>query len=128
MKWYLKAIKQYADFQTRARRKEYWMVVLFNIIISFILFFIDFSFFIDENNLNAQFPIFSLLYSLFMFIPSLAVTVRRLHDAGKSGWNILFGLIPILGTFILLYFYFLDSVPGENKWGPNPKETVQYEA
>jgi len=61
------------------------------------------------------------LYSLAVLIPSLAVTVRRLHDVGKSGWFILVGLIPLIGSIWLLVLFCTDSKPGENQYGPSPK-------
>lgn len=62
-----------------------------------------------------------LLYALVALVPSIALTVRRLHDTGRSGWKIFWGLIPYIGGFILLYFWVQDSQPNENKWGTNPK-------
>lgn len=61
------------------------------------------------------------LYSLAVIIPGIAVSVRRLHDIGKSGWYLLVGFIPLIGVFILLYFMVVDSNPGNNEYGPNPK-------
>lgn len=61
------------------------------------------------------------LFSLALFIPSLAVAVRRLHDIGRSGWWLLIGLIPLVGAFVLLVFAVQDSQPGSNAYGPNPK-------
>ena len=113
MNWYLKALKNYVNFQGRARRKEYWMFVLFNIIISLILTVVELSANID--------PLLTGLYSLFILLPSLAITVRRLHDTGKSGWWILISLIPIVGSIILLVFTCLDSEGNDNHYGSNPK-------
>jgi uncharacterized membrane protein YhaH (DUF805 family) len=121
MNWYLQAIRQYADFSGRARRKEYWMFFLYNIIFLIMAILLDIA--LDTNFGPEPGPgIFYLLYALFMFIPSLALSVRRLHDTGKSGWSILFGLIPIAGPIVLIVFYLTDSEAGINKWGPNPKE------
>ncbi|MDY0077004.1 MAG: DUF805 domain-containing protein [Bacteroidales bacterium] len=64
------------------------------------------------------------IYSLALIIPSLAVAVRRLHDVGKSGWMILIGLIPLIGFIWLLVLMVTDSKPGENQYGPNPKENM----
>jgi uncharacterized membrane protein YhaH (DUF805 family) len=61
-------------------------------------------------------------YMLFVFLPGLSVQVRRLHDTGRSGWYLFVVLIPIIGAFIWLYFLIQDSMPGENQYGPNPKE------
>jgi len=122
MKWYLKVLKQYADFSGRARRKEYWMFVLFNLIFIIVASILD-------NVLGTTVGVlpygaFYFLYILAVFIPSLAVGVRRLHDTGKSGWMILIGLIPIIGTIWLLVFMLIDSNPGENQYGVNPKEVA----
>ncbi|MEF2966993.1 DUF805 domain-containing protein [Paenibacillus sp. M1] len=113
MDWYLKVLKNYVGFEGRARRKEYWMFVLFNFIISFILGFV--SGLIGIGN------ILGYLYSLAVLLPSLAVLFRRLHDTGKSGWWVLISLIPVVGTIILLVFTCLDGDEGINKYGPNPK-------
>lgn len=63
----------------------------------------------------------TLIYQLAVLVPSIAVSVRRMHDIGKSGWMLLVGLIPVIGVLILLYFTVLDSQPGNNEYGPNPK-------
>lgn len=106
-------MKQYADFNGRARRTEYWMFVLFNIIFSAIAGIIDTI--IGTNLLN-------VIYSLAVLIPGIAVAVRRLHDIGKSGWYYLLVLIPIVGFIILIVWFCKDSETGANSWGPNPKE------
>ena len=120
MKWFIKCLTQYADFNGRARRKEYWMFVLFNAIISFVIGFI-FGLIEGFTGITGISYI-SYIYSLFILIPSLAVCVRRLHDIGKSGWMLLLILIPIIGSIWLLILYVKDSQPGVNKYGPNPKE------
>ena len=114
MKWYLKAISQYADFSSRARRSEYWYFVLFNVLFSCVALIID--------TLLGTAGIFNGIYALFVFIPGLSVLVRRLHDVGKSGWMYFIVLIPIIGYIWLLVLLFTDSEVGENKWGANPKE------
>lgn len=108
MKWYLKAIKQYADFSGRARRKEYWMFTLFNTLFATVCIMLS------------QYGIFYTLYILFAIIPSLAVAVRRLHDIGKSGWFNFIAFIPF-GGIVLLIWFCQDSQVGTNKWGKNPK-------
>ncbi|SFA69755.1 MULTISPECIES: DUF805 domain-containing protein [unclassified Bacillus (in: firmicutes)] len=113
MEWYLKVLKNYVVFHGRARRKEYWMFVLVNVIISIILSSIE---------AVADLPKFlSTLYSLAVLLPSLAVGVRRLHDIGKSGWWLLLSLIPIIGGIILLVFMCQDSQESDNQYGANPK-------
>ena len=123
MNWYLKVLNQYFDFNSRARRKEYWMFVLVNFIISMLIIGVDnalgFSFNYTGNVSGTG--VFNLLYNLLILIPSLAVAVRRLHDVGKSGWILLIGLIPIVGAIWLLILLLRDSEAGENKYGPDPK-------
>ena len=126
--------KHYADFSGRARRSEYWGTVLFNgliqaglsIILSIVATILFSS--IEINGEVTFSPLFFLLpdipiyiYGLVWLLPGLAVAVRRLHDIGKSGWNVLWGLLPIIGWIMLIYWYCQDSQLGENKWGANPK-------
>lgn len=108
MKWFIKCFKQYADFKGRARRKEYWMFTLINGIIGFVMGLLGLT-------------ILSWIYSIAVFIPSLAVCVRRIHDIGKSAWWILLFLIPVIGWIWLIILFVQDSQPGENQWGENPK-------
>lgn len=82
----------------------------------------------DSRIVTLLLGIVMIIYVLIVFIPSLAVTVRRLHDTGKSGWYILLNLIPYVGGLIIFIFTVMDSEPGENKWGPNPKEDYLYES
>jgi len=113
MSWYLQALKKYADFGGRARRSEYWMFILFNIIIFIALFAIEAA---------AGGPgILAVLYNFGVFIPTLAVTTRRLHDTDRSGWYILITLVPLVGSLVLLFFMCQDSAPGANRFGANPK-------
>lgn len=122
MSWYIAALKKYAVFSGRARRKEYWYFVLFNMIFCFILVFADI--FTGLFHEQIGFGVLSTLYMLATLLPSLGVTVRRLHDTGRSGWWILISLVPFIGGLILLIFTLLDSKPGENQYGPNPKEVA----
>ncbi|MDW3651589.1 MAG: DUF805 domain-containing protein [Bacteroidia bacterium] len=120
MNYYLMAFKRYADFSGRSRRKEYWYFVLFNFLIYILLFAADMA--IISNSSSAGLGIFSGIYALATLIPSLAVAVRRLHDIGRSGWSILFGLIPLIGAILLLIWYTTDSQVGSNAYGLNPKD------
>lgn len=120
MNWYLKVVRDhYLDFKGRARRQEYWMFVLINILISIALGVIDgvlgLNFGEDGNGF------LSTIYGLIVFLPSLAVTVRRLHDYGKSGWWYLLILLPIIGWIILFIWLCKEGENGQNQWGPNPK-------
>ncbi|MBN2584135.1 MAG: DUF805 domain-containing protein [Planctomycetes bacterium] len=112
MNWYIGVLKKYAVFDGRARRKEYWMFVLFNIIISFVLGIIDGL---------IGYPVLGLIYSLAVLLPGLGVSIRRLHDTGRSGWWILIGFVPIVGFIILLVFMVTEGTKGENAYGPDPK-------
>lgn len=113
MNWYLKCLRQYADVSGRARRSEYWFFVLFNFFAGIVL---------GVLALVLKTPVLTWIYQVAIFIPSLAVCVRRLHDIGKSGWFLLISLIPIIGAIWLLVLYCQDSQPGTNQWGANPKE------
>ena len=95
------------------------MFILINLIISVVLVIIDSL--IGTVIRQAGFGLLQGLYDLAVLIPSIAVTVRRLHDTGRTGWWILIGLIPVIGGIVLLIFMLLDSEPGENQYGPNPK-------
>ncbi|HET53630.1 MAG TPA: DUF805 domain-containing protein [Ignavibacteria bacterium] len=122
MNWYFKVLKQYADFSGRARRKEYWMFVLFNMIFAIVAMILDNVLGIAMEGIGYG-PLYGL-YVLAMLIPGLAVAVRRLHDVGKSGWMILIALIPLVGAIWLLVLMVTDSNPGENQYGQNPKEVT----
>ena len=118
MEWYIKVLKQFNDFKTRARRKEYWMFTLFSVIISTILSLIDKNL---GTGVNTGTGLFGGIYSLLILVPTLSVSVRRLHDLGKSGWMLLIALIPLIGAIWLLILFCKDSQLEENKWGANPK-------
>ncbi len=119
MNWYLGVLKQYATFEGRARRKEYWFFVLFYVLVFLVLSAVDGV--TGTYNADAGVGLLGGLYILATLIPSLAVMVRRLHDTDRSGWWVLIGLIPLLGDLVLLVFMCLDSQPGGNRFGPNPK-------
>ena len=116
MNWYLEVLKKYAVFRGRARRKEYWLFILFNTIISFALILIEYS--VGGPGIVVG------LYYLAVAIPSLAVLVRRLHDTNRSGWWFFINFIPLIGGIIILVFTVQDSQPDENRYGPNPKGTT----
>ena len=119
MNWYFEVLKKYAVFSGRARRKEYWFFVLFNIIISIILAVIDGV--TGTLDPASGMGLLGLICTLAILIPALAVSVRRLHDTGRSGWWLLILLIPLIGTIVILIFMVQDSKPEENQYGPNPK-------
>jgi uncharacterized membrane protein YhaH (DUF805 family) len=125
MQWYTDVIKKYVVFSGRARRKEFWMFVLFNVIISIILGFIDRLIGTDYGRGNG---VLGTIYSLAVLLPSLGVTWRRLHDTNRSGWWILIGLIPIIGWIVLLVFYIQEGNAGDNQYGPDPKAAERFGA
>jgi uncharacterized membrane protein YhaH (DUF805 family) len=118
MNYYLSVLRNYAVFTGRARRSEYWFFFLFNIIIAFVLGVLDG---VMNLTIAQSTGVLGLIYALAVFIPGLAVLVRRLHDTGKSGWWVFIALIPIIGAIVLLVFLVLDSTPGDNQYGVNPK-------
>lgn len=120
MNWYLKVLRQYADFKGRARRKEYWMYTLITSLFAIAAAVLDNVMGIAMPEIGYG-PIYGL-YALATLIPGLAVSVRRLHDVGKSGWFLLIALIPLIGAIWLLVLFVSDGKPGENKYGTNPKE------
>ena len=111
--------KKYACFSGRARRKEYWLFVLFNLIASIIIGVIA-GVLAGATGVGA-FSYLGSIYSLAVLIPGFAVLFRRLHDTGRSGWWWLIAFIPIIGWIVLIVFCCLDSQPGDNQYGPNPK-------
>lgn len=114
MNYYIEVIKKYAVFSGRARRAEYWYFVLFNTIIYTAVTIIS-------NAIGDKTNALISLYILFMFVPSLAVTVRRLHDVDYSGWFLLVTLIPLIGIIWIFVLTLFDSNPDNNKYGANPK-------
>lgn len=111
MHWYTDVLKKYAQFSGRARRQEFWMFTLFNLIISIALMIIGGI---------VGFSLLSTLYSLAVLLPSLAVGVRRLHDTNRSGWFMLLCLIPLI-NLVLIYFLALEGDKQDNAFGPDPK-------
>ena len=124
--------QKYATFRDRASRSEFWWFVLFNMIVGIVAGLFDSLLgFAPQADLvtgngavsasyQASGPI-TVITSLALLVPNLAVAVRRLHDTGRSGWWLLIVLIPLIGALILLWWYIKPSEPGTNKWGPNPQ-------
>ena len=121
MSWFVEALKKYADFSGRSRRMEYWYFALFVIIISIVLSIIDLL--IGTYHRTTGAGLLSSIFSLAILIPSIAATVRRLHDIDRTGWWVLIGLVPLIGWIVLLIFHVQDSTPGTNRYGSNPKST-----
>ena len=110
MNYILKCLKQYADFNGRARRREYWIFFITYMIIYYLLYYVF------------DLLLLSSLFALLFFIPLLAVSVRRMHDIGKSGWWFLVQIIPFVGNIIFIALSLMDSKMGPNRYGANPKE------
>src|SRR6185437_16410107 len=118
MEWYLEVFRKYGDFDGRARRREYWMFYLVNCVVCCAIYGLMIAG--GRSLAPVTFGLLGL-YWLFTIVPSLAVTTRRLHDTGRSGWWQLIILLPLVGVFILLYFLVQDGESDRNEYGPNPK-------
>ena len=140
MEWMLLPLRRYVQFSGRSRRKEYWMFALFLLIIYIIAMALDSmlgfgttSRYADVTDtgaavgVNSTGGIITMLTMLAMFLPSLAVGIRRLHDTDRSGWWLLIGLIPLIGGIVLLVFYCSDGTKGPNRFGPDPKDDTPAE-
>ncbi|MCT4701978.1 DUF805 domain-containing protein [Enterobacteriaceae bacterium H20N1] len=118
MDWYIKALRNYIGFGGRARRKEYWMFILVNLILTGVLSILDkmsgLRIAEDEGALTT-------IYGVLIFLPYWAVQFRRLHDTDRSAWWLLLLLIPVVGWLIVLAFNCQNGTPGENKFGSDPK-------
>lgn len=124
MSWFIHVMKNTFNFSGRARRKEYWMFALMTFLISIVLTTIDI---VAGLEFAPEVGVLSTIFGLIILIPSLSVTVRRLHDTGRSGAWILIGLIPLVGLIVILVFMVLDSQQDTNRFGPNPKAaSTQY--
>ena len=121
MKYYTDSLINYFNIKGRATRKEFWVFFLFNIIFNIIVRVLDYIL-LNLGGFNFTitfgFGYLTLIYTLWLIIPSFTICIRRLHDINKSGVNLLFALIPLVGAVILLIFYCTDSFPADNKWGP----------
>ena len=120
MEWATLPLKRYAEFTGRSRRKEYWMFVLLNSGIFIVASILD-----DIAGTNGMIagvygPI-TVVVELALLVPSIAVSIRRLHDTDRSGWWLLIGLVPIVGGIVLLVFMVLEGTHGANRFGADPK-------
>ena len=121
MQWYLDVLKKYAVFSGRARRKEFWMFVLFNFIAVIVAGILDNI--LNTTYSNQSTGIISTLYSLAVLLPGLGVAIRRMHDLGKSGWWVLVSLIPIAGIIWYIVLVATEGQHGDNQYGADPKAT-----
>jgi uncharacterized membrane protein YhaH (DUF805 family) len=120
MEYYFSVLKNYAVFSGRARRKEYWMFTLMNIVVLMILVASDA--FTSAFDTGYGVGYLTIFYSLAILIPSLAVTIRRLHDTGRSGWWYFIGLVPVVGSIAMLVFTLQEGNIGSNEYGQDPKD------
>lgn len=133
MEYVLLPLKRYADFSGRSRRKEFWSYILAVWVATFVLMYLDSALGLGGTatsyseggsvGFNMSGGLLTLLFLLATIVPNLAVSVRRLHDVGKSGWMLLIGLIPLVGWIYLLVQYFQPGMAGPNAYGADPKGT-----
>ncbi|AUW92749.1 MAG: DUF805 domain-containing protein [Sulfobacillus thermosulfidooxidans] len=112
MSWYSRVWQHYFDFAGRASRREFWMFTLYNMLVIFALSVI--------TALVHPLAFMTWLYGLAVFMPSLALQFRRLHDVGRSGWWLLISAVPLIGAIVLLVFFVLPSEPMSNNYGSVP--------
>ena len=120
MEWATLPLKRYAEFTGRSRRKEYWMFLLLSIGIYIIASILDGIAGLNGMIAGRYGPITTLV-ALGLLVPTLAVSVRRLHDSDRSGWWLLLGLVPLVGEIIVLVFMVLEGTRGANRFGADPK-------
>jgi len=123
MEWYLKVLRQYADFNGRARRKEFWMYYLITCMLMIGLTMVGgiIAIVTDTPALMMGVLVIIILYYVATLIPTLAVIVRRLHDTNNSGWMYCVTFIPMVGGIWLIVLLCTDGTLGENQYGPDPK-------
>jgi len=119
MNWYVTVLKRYGVFVGRAGQAEFWWFFLINLLITIALAVVD----QHTGTFDAEggYGLVSGIYTVAVALPTLAVSVRRLHDTGRSGWWVLIGIIPVVGTIILLALFILEGTPGDNRFGPQPR-------
>lgn len=118
MNYYTDVLKKYAIFSGRARRKEYWMFVLWNAVIGLIL---TFPIVLTKNTALA---FVAIIYFLAVLVPYLALLARRIHDINLTAWWMLVGIIPSVGQIVIFVFSVIPGTPGDNNYGPDPKRVM----
>ena len=126
MHWFMEVLRKYAVFSGRARRKEYWYFALGYLVLYVACALIDWVLGPIWSLIGEDIGLFGLLLAIGLFLPSLAVTVRRLHDTDRSGWWILIFFIPIVGVIVAVVFLALKGTEGENRFGPDPKASATW--
>ncbi|MFC3173913.1 DUF805 domain-containing protein [Novosphingobium bradum] len=135
MEWMILPYRRYAEFTGRSRRREYWMFVLFQVLVSLAIGLVfgrptyttGGGMMAGAMMVQGTGGLIQNLFSLVSLVPGLAVAVRRLHDQDRSGWLLLLILIPFLGWFALLVFMCLEGTRGANRFGPDPKNPTDLE-
>ncbi|MGL5698126.1 MAG: DUF805 domain-containing protein [Kluyvera sp.] len=122
MDWYLSVLRNYIGFGGRARRKEYWMFVLVNVILTLVLGVVDKI--LGWQRAGGE-GVLTTLYGILVFLPGLAVQFRRLHDTNRSAWWLLLLIIPLVGWLVILIFNCQAGTPGDNRFGADPKRNSQ---
>ncbi|MEZ9567200.1 DUF805 domain-containing protein [Vibrio artabrorum] len=122
MEYFIGAIRKYSVFKGRARRKEFWYFYLVSFVISLVLAFLDHQLGTYDPELGGG--LLGGIYGIFIFLPSLALTVRRIHDTGRSGYWAFLLLVPLVGLLVILFFALTDSNSGSNEYGGSPKESA----
>lgn len=120
MDWYFKVLKNYVGFGGRARRKEYWMFILVSFVLAGVLSIVDKI--LGWERASGE-GVLSSIYGLLVLLPTLAVQFRRLHDTDRSAWWLLIWLIPIVGWLVIVVFNCQAGTVGENRFGPDPKQS-----
>ena len=127
MNWYVEVLKKYAVFSGRARRQEFWMFYVVNVAIALVLELPMFASAASGSGGTSGWSALYYVYMLAVFIPMIAVTVRRLHDTNRSGGWYFIAFVPLVGFIVLIVFLATDGQHGENRYGPDPKAgQVQY--
>ncbi|MNV70913.1 Inner membrane protein YhaI [compost metagenome] len=119
MKWYLQALKHYAVFEGRAPRREYWIFVLCQILMVLAISAVERA--LAIANPEILFGWYTAGFLLLTLLPALAVSIRRLHDTGRSGWWGLLHAVPVIGTLLLQPFMLAAGASGRNRYGTAPK-------
>ena len=124
MEWYINVLREYFNFKGRTHRKEFWIFLLFHVVISITLRLIEQNtgFHLDSSKNGAL----TLTYSILTTIPMLSVIVRRLHDTNRSGWWVFLTVIPLLGALCLLFLLAKKGFIGVNEYGKDPLPQINY--
>ena len=122
MGWFVAPLKRYAVFRGRSRRKEYWLFALFCLVVLLILSAADRA--TGTFDASTGVGLLTGVFYLVILVPTIAVSVRRLHDTDRTGWWALLSFVPVIGTIVLLVFAVLPGTRGSNRFGPDPRSAV----